>query len=347
MFEETHYDRRRFLGATAMTIAAAQLGTMGLANAQPRKTKPSDVTTMQPHTSTSFGPVKQIDAGLLNVGYVEAGAANGRAVMLLHGWSYDIHSYVDVAPLLASQGYRVIVPYLRGYGPTRFLSNETFRNGQQSVIALDIIHLMDALTIEQAIIGGFDWGARTANIMAALWAERCKATVAVSGYLIGSPAANTVGVTPHICKGIRVIVAFGDEGATSSLTGNRGDARALREPTVAFQPSRTRRWPVDGAGHIRLELACCTRVASPQGSRLVDDTAMPTPSAAALGGLACVYASPEHRAGSGLSAGWPGVGFRPSGLAFTGPGAPALVRRRPPPSRPAWCRAARARPPPA
>jgi pimeloyl-ACP methyl ester carboxylesterase len=196
MCEETHYDRRRFLGTTAMTIAAAQLGTMGLANAQPRQTKPSDVTTMQPHTNTSFGPVKQIDAGLLNVGYVDAGAANSRAVMLLHGWPYDIHSYVDVAPLLASQGYRVIVPYLRGYGPTRFLSNKTFRNGQQSVIALDIIHLMDALTIEQDIIGGFDWGARTANIMAALWPERCKAMVSVSGYLIGSREINKMPLPP-------------------------------------------------------------------------------------------------------------------------------------------------------
>ena len=107
-------------------------------------------------------------------------------VLLLHGWPYDIHSYVDVAPLLASAGYRVIVPYLRGYGTTRFLSSETVRNGQQSVVALDIIALMDALKIEKAIIAGFDWGARTANIIAALWPERCKAMVSVSGYLIGS-----------------------------------------------------------------------------------------------------------------------------------------------------------------
>jgi pimeloyl-ACP methyl ester carboxylesterase len=196
MFEDTTCDRRRFMGTAALTMAAAHLGMMGVAHAQPKKTKPSEVSTRKPHTNTSFGPVKQIEAGLLNVGYVEAGAANGRAVMLLHGWPYDIHSYVEVAPLLAAQGYRVIVPYLRGYGPTRFLSHDTFRNGQQSVVALDIIHLMDALQIEKAIIGGFDWGARTANIMAALWPERCKATVAVSGYLIGSPAANTIPLPP-------------------------------------------------------------------------------------------------------------------------------------------------------
>lgn len=118
------------------------------------------------------------------------------AVILLHGWPYDIHSYVDVAPLLASKGYRVIVPFLRGYGTTRFLSNETLRNGQQSALALDTIHLMDALKIEKAIIGGVDWGARTANIMAALWPERCKAMVSVSGYLIGSREANKMPLPP-------------------------------------------------------------------------------------------------------------------------------------------------------
>ena len=133
---------------------------------------------------------KQIDAGVLNVGYAEAGPTDGPAVILLHGWPYDIHSYVDVAPLLAQAGYRAIVPYLRGYGTTHFLSGETFRNGQQSVLALDTIALMDALGIERAILGGCDWGARTADVVAALWPERCKALVSVSGYLIGSPEAN-------------------------------------------------------------------------------------------------------------------------------------------------------------
>jgi pimeloyl-ACP methyl ester carboxylesterase len=144
-------------------------------------------------TNTPFASLKQIDAGVLNVGYAEAGPASGPAVILLHGWPYDIHSFVDVAPSLASAGYRVIVPYLRGYGATRFLSDDTPRNGQQSVVAVDIVALMDALHIKKAILAGFDWGARTANIVAALWPERCKAMVSVSGYLIGSQKA---GMTP-------------------------------------------------------------------------------------------------------------------------------------------------------
>ncbi|HWZ59931.1 MAG TPA: alpha/beta hydrolase [Gemmatimonadaceae bacterium] len=165
-----------------MSIAAAEFGIVGVAN--PRATR------------SSFGPIKQIDAGLLNIGYAEAGPADGPPVILLHGWPYDIHSYVDVAPLLAAKGYRVIVPYLRGYGTTRFLSSDTFRNGQQSVVALDIIALMDALKIKKAILGGFDWGARTVDIIAALWPERCKAIVAVSGYLITSLAANLQPLPP-------------------------------------------------------------------------------------------------------------------------------------------------------
>jgi pimeloyl-ACP methyl ester carboxylesterase len=196
MSDEINQDRRRFFGAVAMTIAAAQLGMTGSAQAQSRKTTPADLPTIKPGTNTSFGALKQIAAGVLNVGYAEAGPANGPAVILLHGWPYDIHSYVDVAPLLASAGYRVIVPYLRGYGATRFLSSETLRNGQQSAIAVDIIALMDALKIGKAIIGGFDWGARTANIMAALWPERCKALVSVSGYLIGNPESNKAPLPP-------------------------------------------------------------------------------------------------------------------------------------------------------
>ncbi len=145
--------------------------------------------TIKQKVNTTFGPLKQIDAGLLNVGYTEAGPADGTAVILLHGWPYDIYSFVDVAPLLAAKGYHVIIPFLRGYGTTKFLSESTFRNGQQSVVALDIIALMDALKIQKAIIGGFDWGARTADIIAAIWPERCKALVSVSGYLIGSQAA--------------------------------------------------------------------------------------------------------------------------------------------------------------
>jgi len=154
------------------------------------------MNTMKPGTNTSFGSLKQIDAGVLNVGYAEAGPSDGPAVILLHGWPYDIHSYVDVAPRLSQAGYRVTIPYLRGYGTTRFLSSETFRNGQQSVIALDIIALMDVLKIEKAILAGFDWGARTANVMAALWPERCKAMVSVSGYLIGSQEAGKMPLPP-------------------------------------------------------------------------------------------------------------------------------------------------------
>src|SRR3981081_4457317 len=189
MSEEINHDRRRFFGAAAKTIAAAQFGVLGLADARSSKEKPADLPPTKRGTNTSFGPLKQIDAGVLNIGYAEAGPNGGPVVILLHGWPYDIHSYVDVAPLLASSGYRVIVPYLRGYGTTRFLSNETFRNGQQSAVALDIIALMDALKIEKAILAGYDWGARTADIMAALWPERCKALVSVSGYLIGSQDA--------------------------------------------------------------------------------------------------------------------------------------------------------------
>ena len=197
MPEDIDHHRRHFCRTAAMTIAGAQLGMIGAARAQSSKPKSAALPTIKPGTNTSFGSLKQINAGLLNVGYAEAGPAGSPVVILLHGWPYDIHSYVDVAPLLASAGYRVIVPYLRGYGTTRFLSSETFRNGQQSAVALDIIALMDALKVEKAIIAGFDWGARTADIMAALWPERCKAIVAVSGYLITSLKANLQPLPPN------------------------------------------------------------------------------------------------------------------------------------------------------
>jgi pimeloyl-ACP methyl ester carboxylesterase len=194
--EEIDRCRRYFVGVAAMTAAAAQFGMIGSVAAQAGKTKSAELPAIQPGTNTSFGPRKQIDAGLLNVGYAESGPADGPAVVLLHGWPYDIHSYVDVAPLLASAGYRVIVPYLRGYGTTHFLSSQTVRNGQPSVVAVDIIALMDALKVEKATIAGYDWGARTANIIAALWPERCKAMVSVSGYLIGSQEAGKMPLPP-------------------------------------------------------------------------------------------------------------------------------------------------------
>jgi len=193
---EINRDRRRFLGPAATPPAAAQLILSGAADAQSSEAKPADPAKVKPGTNTSFGTLKQIDAGVLNIGYAEAGPADGPAVLLLHGWPYDIYSFVDVAPLLASAGYRVIVPYLRGYGTTRFLSGETIRNGQQSVVAVDIVALMDALKIEKATMAGFDWGARTACIMAALWPERCKALVSVSGYLIGNQEAGKAPLPP-------------------------------------------------------------------------------------------------------------------------------------------------------
>ena len=189
--EQINYHRRHFLGAAALTLAADQLGWTSAASAQT-----SNLPAIKPGTHTSFAPLKQIDAGTLNVGYAEAGPADGSPVLLLHGWPYDIHSFVDVAPLLASAGYRVIAPYLRGYGTTRFLSGETPRNGQQSVVAVDAIHLLDALRIKQATIGGFDWGARTANVMAALWPERCNGMVSVSGYLISNQEAGKAPLPP-------------------------------------------------------------------------------------------------------------------------------------------------------
>jgi pimeloyl-ACP methyl ester carboxylesterase len=148
-------------------------------------------------TETFFGPLAQVEAGVLNVGYVEVGPADGPAVLLLHGWPYDIHSYAEVAPLLAAEGYRVIVPHLRGYGTTRFLLDDTPRNGEQAVLAVDAIALMDALEIDRAIVAGFDWGARTANVLAALWPERCRSHVSVSGYLIGSQKANKTPLLPE------------------------------------------------------------------------------------------------------------------------------------------------------
>ena len=196
MSEQLKYDRRRFLGATAKSIVGAELAMIGFVEERSGQTVLGNSAITKQGTNTSFGPLKQIDAGVLNVGYAEEGPANGSAVILLHGWPYDIYSFIDVTPMLVSKGYRVIIPYLRGYGTTRFLTNETLRNGQQAAIATDMIALMDALKIEKAIVAGFDWGARTANIMAALWPDRCKAHISVSGYLIGNQKAGGVPLPP-------------------------------------------------------------------------------------------------------------------------------------------------------
>ena len=180
--------RRRLLGAAVISVAAAQFAPTARARAQSPPVGPS--------ACADFAPLKQVDAGLLNVAYAEAGPSDGPPVILLHGWPYDIYSFADVAPLLAAKGYRVIVPYLRGYGATRFLAADTFRNGQPSAVATDIVALMDTLKIEKAVLAGFDWGARTADIIAALWPQRCKALVSVSGYLIGSQASGEQPLPP-------------------------------------------------------------------------------------------------------------------------------------------------------
>jgi pimeloyl-ACP methyl ester carboxylesterase len=185
-------DRRRFLGTAAMAVAATEFGLNATAAAQ----TVAQNTSVKAGSATSFASLKEINAGLLNVGYVEAGPADGKPVILLHGWPYDIHAFVDVAPILASAGYRVIIPHVRGYGTTRFLSDATVRNGQPSTLAVDTIALMDALRIDKATLAGFDWGGRTADIVAALWPERCTALVSVSGYLIGSQEAGKMPLPP-------------------------------------------------------------------------------------------------------------------------------------------------------
>lgn len=185
MSEKFNQDRRRFITGTAVSFAVAPLAITALAKSEAMQTR------------VSFDAVKQIDAGVLNVGYADVGPVSGHPVILLHGWPYDIHSYAGVAPLLAAKGYRVIVPYMRGFGTTRFLSTDILRNAQQSALAVDTVALMDALKIGKALIGGFDLGARTANIIAVLWPERCKALVSVSGYLIASQAVNRMPLPPR------------------------------------------------------------------------------------------------------------------------------------------------------
>jgi pimeloyl-ACP methyl ester carboxylesterase len=196
MSEEINRGRRRILGTAAMTLAAASFIKIGTAAAQPNTGKSTALPAIEPGTNTSFATMKQIKAGVLNVGYAEAGPAEGPVVILLHGWPYDIYSFVDVTPLLASAGYHVLVPYVRGYGTTRFLSAATFRNGEPAAAAVDVIDFMDALKIQKAILAGFDWGGRTADAIAMLWPERCKALVSVSGYLIGSPEGNKAPLPP-------------------------------------------------------------------------------------------------------------------------------------------------------
>ncbi len=190
-------DRRHLVGATAFIAVATRLGIFRTARAETDGQRPSTASASKSGGNTAFGAPKQVDAGTLNIGFVDAGPGDGPAVILLHGWPYDIHSYADVTPILVAAGFRVIVPHFRGYGSTRFLASGTPRNGQQAALAADIVALMDALKIQSAIMAGYDWGARTANIVAALYPERCEAMVSVSGYLIGSQAANRQPLPPE------------------------------------------------------------------------------------------------------------------------------------------------------
>ncbi|MGF6737497.1 alpha/beta fold hydrolase [Paraburkholderia atlantica] len=180
--------RRQILRTGLAGVAVAGSGVAGFAHAQ---------SVSASTNAASFGEIRRVQANGLSIGYVDVGPKEGPVVILLHGWPYDIHSFAEVTPILVAAGHRVLVPYLRGYGPTRFVSADTPRNGQQAVVAVDIVAFMDALNVRQAVIGGFDWGARTANIVAALWPERCKALVSVSGYLIGSQAANEKPLPPQ------------------------------------------------------------------------------------------------------------------------------------------------------
>jgi len=191
MESNTNFNRRRFLGIAALTFAATRLSPLTALAATG-----SHNNSAYKNSPATFDQIKQIKAGVLDMGYAEAGPADGQPVILLHGWPYDIHSYATVSGILAAAGYRVIVPHLRGHCTTQFLSAQTFRNGQQAAVASDIRSLMDALHIKKAILGGFDWGARTANIIAALWPERCTAMVSVNGYLINNLERNKQPLPP-------------------------------------------------------------------------------------------------------------------------------------------------------
>jgi pimeloyl-ACP methyl ester carboxylesterase len=245
-------NRRRFSQAFAAVAATASVaGCASAPEAAPAAPSASGAAgagaTLVPAgpSKNAFGPLKQVNAGVLNIGYAESGPADGPVVICLHGWPYDIQSYVDVAPLLAAAGYRVLVPYLRGYGTTRFLAAEEFRNGQQAVVALDIIALMDALKIEKAVLAGFDWGARTAGVVAALWPQRVKALVSVSGYLITSLKANLQPLPPQAELGWWYQYYFSTERGVLGYTQNRHDFNKLIWKSVSP------RWNFDDATYDR------------------------------------------------------------------------------------------------
>jgi pimeloyl-ACP methyl ester carboxylesterase len=246
---EINCDRRRFLRNAAMTFAVAKFASMSSASGQFSDLDAANSPPPARGARNPFAAINQIDAGGLRIGYAEAGVPGGPAVILLHGWPYDIHSYTDVAPLLTSAGYRVIVPYLRGFGTTRFVLAETFRNGQQSAVAQDIIALMDALNISRAVIGGFDWGARTGCIIAALWPERCKALVSVSGYLISNPKANEQPLPPRAELGWWYQYYFATE------RGRLGYAKNLFEFNNLIWKNASPHWNFDDATYERTAAA--------------------------------------------------------------------------------------------
>jgi pimeloyl-ACP methyl ester carboxylesterase len=240
--------RRRFaLGGLTAGAALLAPGTFFAEGVEPPsgEAQSTEPPAIKAGTDRSFASLKQIDAGLLNVGYAEDGPAEGPAVILLHGWPYDIYSYVDVASLLAANGYRVIVPYLRGYGTTSFLSSSTMRNAQQSAVGLDIIALMDALKIQKATVAGFDWGARTADVMAVLWPERCKAIVSVSGYLISSPVGNQTPLPPQAA------FAFWYQYYFATPVGKAGYAKYLDEFNKLIWHQASPKWNFDNATYNR------------------------------------------------------------------------------------------------
>jgi pimeloyl-ACP methyl ester carboxylesterase len=225
MLDDTELGRRQFLGAAGVTLAAMHLRSTE--NRGPARPEELHMSCSSGRPTPWFDTVKQVDAGLLNVGYADVGPATGPVVLLLHGWPYDIQSYAEVAPLLAAKGYRVVVPYVRGYGTTRFRSSDTVRNGQQSALAVDAIDLMDALGVKQAIVAGFDWGSRTAGIMAALWPDRCKALVSVSGYLIVNREANQQPLPPRAELGWWYQYYFATERGRRGYDANRYEFNKL------------------------------------------------------------------------------------------------------------------------
>ncbi len=239
MAGDVNKSRRTFLGASALGLVAAQLGTNASANAQDSNNNRISASGTPRTSKGSFGPLKHVNAGVLSIAYAEAGPAHGPPVLLFHGWPYDIHSYVDVVPILAAAGYRVFVPYLRGYGETRFLSASTLRNAQPAAVAVDAISFMDALKIDKAIVGGFDWGGRTANLLGFLWPERVKALVSVGGYLVGSQAASRIPLAPAAENKWWYLFYFGTD------RGQAGYAKNTKDFNLFIWQQASPKWAFD------------------------------------------------------------------------------------------------------